>query len=351
VRLRSFNAVGNSTFEVDQINVGNTVANANGKVLDRWQLLKSGTMVASGGQNSVAGGINWPGTSFAITRSFFRVTLTTAAASLATGDYLIVRQILDGPQWRELQNDVHSLQVLVRSSIANLIVGCALEDGGTPTTSLVNPLNLGAANTWTLLTLPNLPVWPAGNFSNAAGAQSYYLVFCLAAGSSKITSANGSWQNGYFFGAIGQSNFAATLNATFDVAFVQHEPGAFCSTPIDCPFGENLDDCLRYYQKSQYYPTPPNTASNGFFGTIASPNTTFVMPSILFPKRLVKLPNVAIYDANNSNLSSVYNVSTGAHTGSGTVPVTDSAILYLNLATAQAAGNIMQFNWVVDTTW
>src|SRR5206468_12857107 len=36
VRLRSFNAVGNPNFEVDQVNIGAAVANINGSCMDRW---------------------------------------------------------------------------------------------------------------------------------------------------------------------------------------------------------------------------------------------------------------------------------------------------------------------------
>src|SRR5258705_11989572 len=67
VRLRSFNAVGNPNFEIDQRNIGSLVAApANGMILDRWNHNKSGTatLVASGQRISQNVGI--PGINFLI---------------------------------------------------------------------------------------------------------------------------------------------------------------------------------------------------------------------------------------------------------------------------------------------
>ena len=74
-RLRSFNAIGNPTFEVDQRLAGASSGFAVGApVIDRWGSFKTGTMVGAIQQNS--GIVLLPGTSFAITAKFWRVTLT-----------------------------------------------------------------------------------------------------------------------------------------------------------------------------------------------------------------------------------------------------------------------------------
>src|SRR4029077_8607673 len=54
VRLRSFNAVGNPNFEVDQRNAGSVLTNAINSIFlqDRYQLNKVGTMTVNGGQNA-----------------------------------------------------------------------------------------------------------------------------------------------------------------------------------------------------------------------------------------------------------------------------------------------------------
>jgi hypothetical protein len=353
MRLRSFNAIGNPTFEVDQINIGNAVANANSKIIDRWFVSKAGTMAVSAGQNFVAAGINLPGTNFAITHSFFRITLTTAEASLAAGDYLSILQNLEGTRWRELQNDVHSLQVLVRSSVANLIIGASLRDPGSTAHSLTNTLTLGAANTWTLLPLPNLSVWPSGNFVNTPGNLGYLLTITLASGATYMSPANGTWQNGSFLGAVGQSNFAASpVNSTFDIAFVQHEPGALCTAPIDCPFEDNYESCQRYFQKSVNYNSLPNNPSGGLISSTIPTNTGYVSGFAGYARAMAKSPTIAtIYDGSNGTANAVYNNSTGAHVAVSSVPVSEKNIVYIALATAQTTGNFITFMYAVDFGW
>jgi hypothetical protein len=355
-RLRSFNAISNPTFEVDQRNVGNTVAAiADGVfVQDRWQIRRGGTMVVSAGQNSVAAGINLPGTNFAISRSFLRVTLTTAQASLGASDSLRIAHNAEGSCWRELQNDVHSLQVLVRSSVASLSFGVALRDP-TSAHSLTNLVTLGAANTWTLLTLPNLPVWPTGTFVNTPGTVGYLLDITLAAGSTYTSPANSTWQNGVFLGAVGQANFAnSPVNSTFDIALVQHEPGSICSTPIDCPFIANLDDCLRYYCKSYPYFTPPGTSSviagmQAFTSPLTASSTNAVGP-LRFPKVMAKAPTVTLYNDSTGAAGSVRDSTGTAHTCT-VGGIGDNGFYALQSINPAITQQWIQFNYAADTGW
>src|SRR5258708_32997433 len=76
VRLRSFNAVGNPTFEVDQRNVGNSIAiAATTPFIDRWFGGGAGTWTGTAKQNPAVGSeLVVPGTNFQISRSFLRVT-------------------------------------------------------------------------------------------------------------------------------------------------------------------------------------------------------------------------------------------------------------------------------------
>jgi hypothetical protein len=312
-------------------------------------------MVVSAAQQSVAAGINLPGTSFALTRSFFRVTLTTQEASLAAGDYLEVFQTVEGPRWRELQNDVHSTQILVRSSVGGLAFGLAITDlPGTH--SLTSLFTIPTANTWTLLTLPNLPVWPTGNFINTPGSVGYLFQITLAAGSTYMSPANGSWQNGNFIGAVGQSNFAASsVGSTFDIAFVQHEPGPLCTIPIDCSFDENLWACKRYFQKTARYVSVVNNTADGTYvsGIVPSTPIANVMCIPPFPRSMVRNPiTLYTYDATNGATMGAYNISTGTHFSVSAAPSSENGITYLSLtAGGQTAGQWFGFNYSADTGW
>jgi hypothetical protein len=355
VRLRSFNAVGNPTFEVDQRNVGGTYPNIpDGTFIqDRWKIGKAGTMAVSAGQNSVAAGINLPGTSFSITRSFLRITLTTAEPTLAAGDFLRIAQALEGSQWRELQNDVHSLQLLVRSSVAGLAFGAQLSDP-TGAHSLTNLLTIPSANVWTLLTMPNLPIWPAGTFVNTPGNVGYVVGICLASGSTYMSPANGTWQNGNFFGAVGQSNFAASpVNSTFDVCFIQHEPGSACSNPpMDCPFTANLDSCQRYYQKSYDYITGPGAANNNGAPTFYALAYSHPLINVPFKCTMAKVPTVIAYSNSSGAINNVRNLSGSVDLATtGPYFVGDSGFGGFLISAAPAANWQTSFHYTADAGW
>src|SRR6516162_4998461 len=126
----------------------------------------------------------------------------------------------------ELIRDVSSVSLLVRSTVANLKFGLALRDP-TGSRSLTKLCTLGAANTITLITLPNLPVWPsAGTFTAQAGSIGYLLSICVASGSTSLSPANDTWQNGNFVAAVGQDNLAATASGVFEAFVIQHSPGS-----------------------------------------------------------------------------------------------------------------------------
>ena len=358
VRLRSFNAVGNPNFEVDQRQVGNTLTNpATGTFpCDRWYYTKSGTMTVSTqralASSTPAGSIFVPGTNYLISSTLLGIVLGTQEASLGAGDFLELNQTVEGPQLRELLGDVHSLSLLVYSSVANLKFSVVLVDGGTVTKSLCKLCTIPAANTWTLITLPNLPVWASGgNFNITPGAAGYSLRIGLAAGTTYMPAANDTWQNGNFVGAVGMSNFAASpVNSVFYVGFVQHEPGPVCSTLIDKPFTQNLDECLRYFEKSNSYKDAPGNTS-GPAGIDAYLYTSFTpfLP-IRFKKIMAKNPTVTGYSPVTGAINNVRDFTNNIDRAINTAVANDGGFAGFNV-TPPASPWRCQFHYTADTGW
>jgi hypothetical protein len=359
-RLRSFNAVGNPTFEIDQRNVGTALTNpANGALIqDRWAINKSGATltgtVNTALQDSSTAPILLPGTNFGITAKFQRFTVGTAQASLAAGDYYAFFHSVEGPSWRELSSDVHSLSLLVRSSVAGLVFSVALQDNGR-LHSLAIQCTISAANTWTLIQLPNLPVW-SGAFSAAPGQLAYYLFITLAAGTTYTAAASSAWQNTNILGVTGNSNFLATAGATFDIAFVQHEPGSLCTTLIDKPFAQNLDECLRYYEKSYGYSTAPGTVTTSdvvnmtqFSGAAAAQS---VLNPLRFKKVMAKPPTISIYSGSTGAINKARNGSTNADVAVSAINTYNEAgFSGFQLSAAPTLPCYIQYHYTADTGW
>jgi hypothetical protein len=351
-RLRSFNAVGNPNFEVDQRQVGNgfTIGAATG--IDRWFTAKlGGTMAASAQQG--AGPILLPGTNFVLSNGFWRITLTTAQATLAASDLLYIYQNIEGPQLRELIGDVHSVSLLVRSTVAGLKFGLSIRSPS-PYYSLAKLCTIPTANSWTLIPLANLPIWtPSATWPLTPAVAGYTFMIGLAVGSTYMAPANDVWQTGNFVGAVGQDNFASKpVNSTFDIAFVQHEPGNQCTTPIDKPFRQNYDECLRYFAKSYNYASALGSSTGnasvcwtvpvGFLGT--------AIGHAPFPKPLAKAVTATIYAAAGA-INNVFDTTSGLNRTVVSVNSTERHISMLGLGTNSGAGNLIQFNYTADTNW
>ena len=360
VRLRSFNAIGNPNFEVDQRNVGNQVNTGAGAfaqvIADRWVVYKAGTMVLSTQQAGPCTAVV-PGTNFRISQNQFNLGLVTSQASLAAGDYLFLHQSIEGPNLRELINDVHSLQLLVWTDAATpLKFGVTLRDGAaTPTRSLSKLCTITSSSAWNLIPLPNLPVWPSGvgGFSLAPGTVGYQLEICLACGSNNVSPANDIWQTGNFLGAVGQDNFAAQpTGKTFAVCLVKHEPGQ-ATTLIDKPWTQNYQECLRYYAKSQAYTAKfPDGSMDENIGNLQG-GSTIVLCSRAFPVPMAKAPTM-LFTNNTTTTGLVYVNGFTASAGVSSSGATEKGLYNIALTAAQGAAGqtpIVSAGWQADTGW
>jgi len=204
---------------------------------------------------------------------------------------------------------------------------------------------------WNLITLPNLPTWPAGgNFTSAVGSVAYVLFICVASGSTYITPANDSWQTGNFVGAIGQSNLLANaVNSYLDIAFVQHSPGSNTDL-MDLDFDTNLRRSERYFRKSYQYADKPGTAS--YYGTISgqvvSTNLTLIPSNVTWP-RMAKSPTLTYYSESGA-INNIRNATSNADAAAaaGQFPQ-ETGIMQTMLNANGVAGNIYRYHYVADT--
>jgi hypothetical protein len=166
--------------------------------------------------------------------------------------------------------------------------------------------------------------------------------------------ANDTWQTGNFIGAVGQSSFVAqAVNSTFDIAFVQHEPGSVCSTSIDCPFTQNLDDCLRYYTKSYMYGTLPGaTGAGAGCATIPVFAASHAYGWVPYKKVMAKLPTVIGYSSVTGAANAVRDQNAGVDRATtGPIANSDAGFSGFTISTTNAANAYMQIHYTADTGW
>jgi hypothetical protein len=356
LRLRSFNGIGNSTFECDQRVAAAPLTNPADQtwLLDRFQLTKASVTasVNTALQRVPTAPIIVPGTSSAITQSFLRFTVAVTQGTLNPGTYYGFQQSIEGPRWRELAGDAHSIQLLVRSSVAGLAFSLALRDSGNAH-CLTKLCTIPLANTWTLVQLPNIPIWvPAGNWTCAPGVLGYNLGIYLAAGSNFTPPANDTWQNGNLFGAIGAGNFLATVGATFDIAYLGHEPGPLCTLPQDRSFTDDYDENLRYFTMSYDYGVSPGTIANNGASFLYVPGSSHPIVPNPFKKPMARTPTVTGYSSVTGVVGAVRDTLANADRAiSTTQGLGTSGFSGFILTSTNAASALYGFHYTADTGW
>jgi hypothetical protein len=358
VRLRSFNAVGNPNFSIAQNNpaIGTTIANvpSNSRMVDRWFWFRAGTHQISAQQ--VTEFVNCPSTSFMLTDRPLVLTLSTAQATLAAGDYGFLNHSMEGVQLRELFNDVHSVSILIKSTKAGHKFSYFITDP-TGSRSYTKLCTIPTAGVWTLITIPNIAVFPpAGTWALGPGVLGLSEGLSFGLGTSQTSASDGVWVTGTFYGSPGADNwFNNTVSTTqVELAFIQHEPGAVCTTPMDKPFIQSYDECLRYYCKSyDYGMTVGGAVLNGCVETTAIAGQ-HIYAHVPFKRTMAKTPAVTVYAGPGGAVNSVYDAvaaTNRAISGGGARDIGVSGFGGVNIATQNASPTIYQFHYTADTGW
>ena len=269
------NRIINGDMVIDQRNAGASVT-ADGNAVfpvDRWKIEDATDGVFTGQQVSDAP----VGASYSL-----KVTITTADASLGSTQYASCYQLIEGYNtadlaWGTANAKTVTLSFWVKSSLTGTFGGSVTNSGWGSTYPFT--YTISAANTWEYKT-----VTIAGSTSGTwltTNGQGIGLFFGLGVGADYSGTA-GAWTTGVKISATGATSVIGTNAATWQIALVQLEIGS-TATPFERRlYGQELNNCFRYYYK---YPGSPNIhgmlyASAKYIGTVFFPITMRTTPTI-----------------------------------------------------------------------
>lgn len=195
-------------------------------------------------------------------RNSIKMLCTTADASPAAGDFLFMRQTLEGQNVQQIAKGTASAKKLtlsfwIKSNVTGTYI-CRLQDADN-TRSVSASYTASASATWEKKTI-TFPADTTGVLTNDNGA-SLVVDFGLGAGSDRTSGTlNTAWENQVNVNTfVGQTNVAAATNNYWQVTGVQLEVGAV-ATPFEFEdYGTTLAKCQRYYMETYAYVTG-NTA-------------------------------------------------------------------------------------------
>lgn len=260
------------------------------------------------------------------------LTVTTADASLASGDLCAFRQIIEGfnsadLMWGTANAQPVALSFWVKSSVAGTHSGNLTNNDWTR--SYAFSYTITAANTWQYITI-TAPGAPSGTWgsTNNRGIQ---VVFNVGAASANLSTAN-TWVTTSVVttGATGSVQLISTLGATWQVTGVQLEKGSTATSFDTRSYGTEMMLCQRYYQQHGFYGVVgQGQASDRNSGSYVS----FFVPMRTNPSTIAKTYDVDIGDLNISFTPLTYTDRLGQ--GIGFRP-------YRNVSTSITRGDTME---------
>ncbi len=305
------NAVDNPDFMVWQRSTAG-IASVSGSQIytaDRWHFNCSGAgTVSVAPSTSVVPTVAQAGRLIA---QSIAIDVTGADASIATSDFYLLQQKIEGYRWAQFAQQALTLSFWVRTTITGTY--CVNLQNGTDR-SYIGTYTVNAGDTWEYKTVSFLASPSAGtwNYTTNTGAA---LSFVLAAGSTYQGSA-GSWLSSTAVATSGQVNAMSSASNFFYLAGVQLERGPQATAFEAVPFAMELARCQRYYVKSFPYATAPaqNTGSN--LGAIVWINILGGAvgggsQSVPFPTRMRTAPTITLYNPGAAN-AQIRNLSTPA---------------------------------------
>lgn len=198
------------------------------------------------------------------TRTSLRVSVTTADAAIAAGDFYIIQQRIEGYNWALFAQRTLTLSFWVKAFKTGIYC-VGLRNNGADR-SYVAEYTVNASNTWEFKTItisasPSAGTW---NYTNGLGIN---LSWALAAGSTFHGTA-GVWNTANVFATANQVNGLDSTSNTFQLALIQLEAGAVNTSFEVQSFEEVLSACQRYYTKTFILSQAPVQNSGTLVGAI-----------------------------------------------------------------------------------
>ena len=225
---------------------------------------------------------------------------SSAATSVAAGDYYLIAQRIEGFNCADLAWGTASAQTVtlsfwVRSSLTGTF-GASLRNSAA-NRSYPFTYTISAANTWeqksVTISGDTSGTWLTNNGTGIL------LTFGLGIGST-FSGTAGAWVAANYSTVTGATSVVGTNGATFYITGVQLEKGSTATAFDYRPYGTELSLCQRYYLKSYDTTVVPGTASqvNGCLIYKVSSNTVPInepFGSVIFPVTMRASPTVTPY--------------------------------------------------------
>lgn len=320
-------------------------------ITDQWYITAAGAVVVTAQQVADAP----PG----FEKSLL-VSVTTADASIAATDRLVIRTAIEGANIAPLGFGAAgalsvSLGFWVKANRVGTYSGALANEDG----SRAYPFSfsISVSSTWEYKTVTitgdTTGTW---NTNNSPG---FKLYFAMMAGSNFTGTAN-TWAAANLNGVTGTINGVAATTDFMNITGVSLIPGSVAISSAMSPymmrsFDEDLVRCQRLYEKSFNYGTAPVQNAGSFSGEYFYPApvagaAAHRPPSIVFSVRKRSTPTITTFNPLAANAE--IRDETASVDCTATAAVATEAGMQVNCTgnAATSVGNRMGVHWVADSS-
>jgi hypothetical protein len=210
---------------------------------DVWRFSKGGTTATYNLGNGTPGSMPAVADAGELLTNAGIIRCSGVDAAVAAGDYVLLENVIEGYDWRNLAQRDLKLGFWVYSVKAGIFC-VSLRSGGLDR-SYVAEYTINAPSTWEFkeITIPASPAAGTWNYTNGAGCQ---VAWTLVSGTAYHTAA-GAWQTGNYIATSNQVNFGDNTNNHFYITGVKLSAEATYSSIEPEDFQQEMSRVQRRY--------------------------------------------------------------------------------------------------------
>jgi hypothetical protein len=275
--------------------------------------------------------------------------VTTIDNSIAAGDYYTFQYGIEGFDSQPLINNTFTVSFYVRATLPGTYC-FAIQNSGA-TTSYIQEYTVAVADTWQFVSLVIPSGLPSASFTSLTNSFNAYLIWTIAAGN---TGTANVWTGTNAYCTTNQVNGMGTLSNIFRITGVQLYVGSSTPSWESRPFGEELQLCQRYYQKSFNIGVVPaqNAGTAGAKGLVQSVGAAVSMNGnhIQLPTTMRATPTAWTFYNTSAANAFAYNSSVAASWTSTTIVASgmSGGLVSGTTAPGSAVGQTNYVHWTAD---
>lgn len=321
-RATSFSSVANGTY-----------------VADRWIYAKSGAAVHDISRSTDVPSVASAGRLFNYS---VLIDCTTADTSIASGDFAVLEQRIEGYNWVSLAQKTITLSFWVKGTKTG--IHCVYLKNSASDRSYVAEYTINTTNTWEYKTVTISASPSAGTWDYTTGI-GIAVGFVLYSGSTYQTTKD-AWQTGGYLATSSQSNACDSTSNDFRICGVQLEIGSLPTPFESLPIQNQIQLCQRYFEKSYNLDVNPGSVTNA--GQISSRCISTAYDTRAFFKTSKRTaPTIVVYNPATGSSASMRNESASTNISeSGEMIGTE--LFHVNGASGVSNGDRVTWHYTAD---